>query len=111
MKDIDDIPVNPSDIPPVCSLLSRRLMLKLGAAGLGTLSLDSSAEVSKPKEKSFLPFKEVSPSQGSDINLADGLSYKTLISFGDALKSGMDTYDSSKLTGEEQKSRFGGSCD
>ena len=111
MKDTDDIPVNPSTNPPICTLMSRRLMLKLSSVGLGALTVNTNAFSKTPSKNSYLNFEEVGTEQSADLKLAQGFSYKSLIAFGDPLESGMLPYDSSKLSGAEQQKRFGGSCD
>lgn len=110
MIDPDDIPVNPTKNPPVCTKMSRRLMMQLSAAAV-VAGCKSAAETSVPKENAFSSFEEIGIKQTSDIQLAQGFTYKKVIAFGDPLKEGMSSFDSSKLTGEEQKYRFGGSCD
>ena len=111
MKDSDDLVVNPSKVSPVCSEMSRRLLLKIGASGLVGVSLSQTVSASQKPGNKFSFFDEVGTAQTGDLQLADGFEYKKVIGFGDPLKSGMSPYSSENLTAEEQQWRFGGNCD
>ena len=110
MLDPDDISVNPTTGTPVCSNMSRRMMLKLSTVALGGVAYSGNAQDVSTK-RAFHNFKEIGLNQTADIQLADGFEYKNIIAFGDPLKSGMAPFNSASLTGEEQKYRFGGNCD
>ena len=111
MQDPDNIPSNKSNVPPVCSLLSRRLMLQMSAASVGAVITGVQAKTTSKAENSFTAFDEIGVQQSGDIKLAKGFTYKNIIGFGDPMKKGMDKYDPAKLTADEQKYRFGGKCD
>ena len=101
--------------------ISRRRFLKAGAAaaalviapGAATGAAQTIGKPRGPRPAQGIAFRPLSPQPSSNqvVAVAEGYGNSVLLAWGDPIHAGMEPFDPSALTAEEQKLRFGYNCD